>query len=63
MTWSIFFHILLRLLWWGAVIAYTCLILFLVAKVITGHRRPMNALAWVTALIFFPVGGVVILAV
>lgn len=63
MTWSIFFHILLRLLWWGAVITYTCLILFLVSKVITGHRRPMNALAWVTALIFFPVGGVVLFAV
>lgn len=58
-----FMHFLVRLLGWGAGVAYAVLILFLVAKVVMSHRRPMNALAWVTALIFFPVGGVVLFAV
>ncbi len=53
-------HYVLTFLFWGSVTGYTVVIALLVVSVMSENRRPINTLGWVTALIFFPVGGAVL---
>ncbi|MCM1521109.1 MAG: cardiolipin synthase [Muribaculaceae bacterium] len=50
-------HYALVILLWGGVIAYVAMIGMLLVNVMTENRNPLSTLGWVTALIFFPVGG------
>lgn len=45
---------------WGLGLAYGVLILCVIAIVISENRNPLKALGWVTALLLFPVGGVIL---
>ncbi|WP_300877559.1 PLDc N-terminal domain-containing protein, partial [uncultured Duncaniella sp.] len=47
-------------LWWSLAVGYAVLILCVIAIVISENRNPLKALGWVTALLLFPVGGVVL---
>ena len=51
---------LLQLLIRGGVVAYVVLIVVLVVNVLGEKRNPRSTLAWVMALILFPVGGALI---
>lgn len=50
-------HQLLTVSLWLCVIAYIVVIALLVINVMSENRRPLSTLGWVTALIFFPLGG------
>ncbi|MCM1163582.1 MAG: cardiolipin synthase [Muribaculaceae bacterium] len=50
-------HYALLILLWGGVAAYVLMIGMLVVNVMTENRNPLATLGWVTALIFFPIGG------
>lgn len=54
---STLLHYLILVLLWGGMLAYVACIGMLVVNVMTEHRNPLSTLGWVTALIFFPVGG------
>lgn len=45
---------------WGLVIAYTVTILSIVGVVLSENRNPVKSLAWVTVLILFPIGGIIL---
>ena len=45
---------------WGLLVAYGALILFVIGIVVSENRNPLKSLAWVTGLLLFPVGGVVL---
>lgn len=45
---------------WALLIAYAMLIVTLIVAVLSENRNPLKALAWVTALLLFPVGGAVL---
>lgn len=47
-------------LWWSLVVGYAILIVCVIAIVISENRNPLKALGWVTALLLFPVGGVIL---
>ncbi|MCM1076780.1 MAG: cardiolipin synthase [Bacteroides sp.] len=47
-------------LWWSLGVGYAILILCVIAIVISENRNPLKALGWVTALLLFPVGGVIL---
>lgn len=47
-------------IWWSLAIGYGVLILCVISIVISENRNPLKALAWVTALVLFPVGGVIL---
>lgn len=54
---TVIIHYLATFLLWGGMIAYVIVVGMLVVNVISENRSPMSTLAWVTALLFFPVGG------
>ena len=45
---------------WGLLVAYGALIIFVIGIVLSENRNPLKSLAWVTGLLLFPVGGVVL---
>lgn len=45
---------------WGLLVAYGALILFVIGIVLSENRNPLKSLAWVTGLLLFPVGGVIL---
>ncbi len=45
---------------WGLLVAYCVLIICLIGIVLSENRNPLKALAWVTGLLLFPVGGVIL---
>lgn len=47
-------------LWWGLLVAYGLLIMCVIGIVLSENRNPLKSLAWVTGLLLFPVGGVVL---
>ena len=47
-------------LWWSLTVGYAVLILCVIAIVISENRNPLKALGWVTALLLFPVGGIIL---
>lgn len=47
-------------LWWSLTVGYAVLILCVIGIVISENRNPLKALGWVTALLLFPVGGVIL---
>lgn len=46
--------------YWGLIIAYGVTILSIVGIVLSENRNPLKSLAWVTVLLLFPVGGIVL---
>lgn len=46
-----------RTLLWVALAGYTALVVILIVNVLSENRKPLNALAWIMALVFFPIGG------
>lgn len=46
--------------WWSLIIGYAVLIVCVIGVVISENRNPTKALGWVTALLLFPVGGVIL---
>ncbi len=52
------FH--LTWLYWGLVIAYAITILSIIGVVLSENRNPLKSLAWVTVLLMFPIGGIVL---
>lgn len=59
MDW-IYNHIDSYWLYWGLVIAYSVTILSIIGVVISENRNPLKSLAWVTVLMLFPVGGIIL---
>ena len=47
-------------LWWSLGVGYAILILCVIGIVISENRNPLKALGWVTALLLFPVGGIIL---
>lgn len=47
-------------IWWSLGVAYAVLILCVIGFVISENRNPLKSLGWVTALLLFPVGGVIL---
>ena len=47
-------------LWWSLTVGYAVLILCVIAIVISENRNPLKALGWVTALLLFPIGGIIL---
>lgn len=47
-------------LWWSLTVGYAVLILCIIAIVISENRNPLKALGWVTALLLFPIGGIIL---
>lgn len=45
---------------WGLLVAYGILILCVIGIVLSENRNPLKSLAWVTGLLLFPVGGVIL---
>lgn len=45
---------------WGLFAAYCLLIIFVIGIVLSENRNPLKSLAWVTGLLLFPVGGVIL---
>lgn len=53
-------YIHLSWLYWGLVIAYAITILSIIGVILSENRNPLKSLAWVTVLLLFPVGGVIL---
>lgn len=47
-------------LYWALLIAYAVTVLSLVAVIVSENRNPLKSLAWITVLITFPVGGLIL---
>lgn len=47
-------------LWWSLGVGYAILILCVIGIVVSENRNPLKALGWVTALLLFPVGGIIL---
>lgn len=47
-------------LYWGLTAAYLITILTIVGVVLSENRNPLKSLAWVTVLLLFPIGGVIL---
>ncbi len=47
-------------LMWVAVAVYSAVIIAMIVAVLSENRNPLKALGWVTALILFPIGGMVL---
>ncbi|MCM1354932.1 MAG: cardiolipin synthase [Staphylococcus sp.] len=47
-------------IWWSLGTAYVVLILCVIGFVISENRNPLKTLGWVTALLLFPVGGIIL---
>ena len=47
-------------LWWSLGVGYAILILCVIGIVISENRNPLKALGWVTALLLFPIGGIIL---
>lgn len=52
------FH--LSWLYWGLIIAYVITIISIVGVVLSENRNPLKSLAWITVLLMFPVGGIIL---
>ena len=46
--------------YWGLVMAYAITILSIIGVVLSENRNPLKSLAWVTVLLMFPIGGIVL---
>ena len=53
-------YIHLNWLYWGLLIAYAITILSIIGVILSENRNPLKSLAWVTVLLLFPVGGVIL---
>lgn len=47
-------------LYWGLVIAYAITIISIVGVVLSENRNPLKSLAWITVLMMFPIGGIIL---
>lgn len=47
-------------IWWSLGVAYMVLVLCVIGFVISENRNPLKTLGWVTALLLFPVGGIIL---
>lgn len=47
-------------LYWGLVIAYFITIVSIIGVVLSENRNPLKSLAWITVLMLFPIGGIVL---
>ena len=47
-------------IYWTLVIAYVITILSIIGVVLSENRNPVKSLAWVTVLLLFPVGGIIL---
>lgn len=47
-------------LYWGLVIAYAITVVSIIGIVLSENRNPLKSLAWITVLLLFPVGGIVL---
>lgn len=47
-------------IYWGIVVAYSATVLSIVGVVLSENRNPLKSLAWITVLILFPVGGIIL---
>lgn len=47
-------------LYWVSFLAYAVTVLSLVAVIVSENRNPLKSLAWITVLITFPVGGLIL---
>ncbi|MDE6860815.1 MAG: cardiolipin synthase [Duncaniella sp.] len=57
---TLFISITLKGLLWGLLVAYGVLIICVIGIVLSENRNPLKSLAWVTGLLLFPVGGVIL---
>lgn len=57
---ALFISLIWNGLWWSLTVGYAVLILCVIAIVISENRNPLKALGWVTALLLFPVGGIIL---
>ena len=48
------------LIYWIVTIAYFVTILSIIGVVISENRNPLKSLAWVTVLLLFPIGGIIL---
>ena len=48
------------LTYWIVTIAYFVTILSIIGVVISENRNPLKSLAWVTVLLLFPIGGIIL---
>ena len=46
--------------YWTLVVAYAGTILSIVGIIVSENRNPVKSLAWVTVLLMFPIGGIVL---
>ena len=47
-------------LYWLLIIAYGITVISIVGIVLSENRNPVKSLAWITVLLLFPVGGLVL---
>ena len=47
-------------LYWSIVVAYSLTVLSIVGIIISENRNPLKSLAWITVLILFPLGGLIL---
>lgn len=47
-------------IYWGVILAYAITILSIIGVVISENRNPLKSLAWITVLMLFPVGGIIL---
>lgn len=47
-------------IWWSLGVVYLVLVLCVIGFVISENRNPLKTLGWVTALLLFPVGGIIL---
>lgn len=53
-------HYIMLTLMWGCAAAYVAALVMSLVNVMTENRNPLSTLGWVTALVFFPVGGMLL---
>ncbi len=53
-------HHLLTILLWTGIAAYVLVVIAAVVAVVRQNRNPVKALAWITVLILFPAGGILL---
>lgn len=46
--------------YWGLTIAYFATIISIIGVVLSENRNPLKSLAWITVLLLFPIGGLVL---
>lgn len=47
-------------IYWAVVVAYSVTVLSIVGIIVSENRNPLKSLAWITVLILFPVGGIIL---